>query len=322
MTSPPVRSLHVALGFAAIYLIWGSTYLAIRFAIETIPGFLMAGARWLAAGLLLAALLWATGRLARPTRAELAGASLVGALLIVGGNGVVVWAQQFVPSGLAALLVAIAPLWMVLLEWARPRGVAPTLPVAVGLSFGFAGSALLVTGEGLDLSAASSVGALAVVAATMFWAVGTVASKVVPAPASPFAASTIQMLAGGGILVLAGTATGEWSAVDLEGVSARSWAAFLFLVFFGSIVALSAYVWLLRHAPVAKVATYAYVNPVVAVLLGWALAGEVLSARTLAAAAIVLVGVAIVIRFRAPPELVAEPAGPDNVAIPGKPPGP
>jgi drug/metabolite transporter (DMT)-like permease len=282
--------LKVALALGAVYVIWGSTYLAIRFAIETIPPFLMAAARYLTAGALLYG--WARFRGApRPSLLHWRSAVMVGALLLLGGNGGVVWAEQRVDSGLAALLISTEPLWIVLLFWLS-SGRKPLHPrVIVGLLLGLAGMVLLVRpgGSGVDL-----LGAAAVMLASLSWAAGSFYGQRAPIPDSPLAATGMQMLAGGSLLLLASTLTGEPARFVLAEVSTRSLLALAYLTVFGAIVAFTAYVWLLRVASPVLVSTYAYVNPVVAVFLGWALAGEPLSAGMLGAAAVILVGVVLI----------------------------
>jgi drug/metabolite transporter (DMT)-like permease len=288
----------VVAAFAAVYVVWGSTYLAILFAIETIPPFLMAGARFLVSGAALYA--WTHSRGApRPTRANWRAAAVVGAFLLVGGNGGVAWAEQRVPSGLAALLVATVPLWMVLLDWWRGGGARPAGRTWAGIAVGFVGLGILVgPAELLGGGAADPLGAGALVIASTLWAVGSVYSRRAALPESPFQATAMEMLAGGALLVLVGSATGEWGRLDPAAVSGRSLLALGYLIAFGSCVGFTAYIWLLRHVEVAKVSTYAYVNPVVAVFLGWLLAGEPVTARTLAAAAVIVVAVAFITSSR------------------------
>ena len=285
--------------FAAVYLVWGSTYLAIRFAVETLPPLLMAGARFLIAGVIL--LLWSRLRdsAARPTRIDWRTGFISGALLLLGGNGGVVWAEQRVPSGIAALLVAVVPLWMVLLDWMRPEGRRPPALVFVGLGLGLAGLALLIGPDSLHGHAEISVvGAIVLVLASLSWAAGSLYTKHAPRPSSGLNGAAAQMIAGGGLLVVAGALSGEFSRLDLAHASSRSILGFLYLVSFGSLIGFTAYVYLLAHTTAAKAATYAYVNPVVAVLLGWAFASEPITRRTLLAAAVILAGVAIITAAR------------------------
>jgi drug/metabolite transporter (DMT)-like permease len=281
--------------FAAVYIFWGSTYLAIRFAVETLPPLLMAGVRFLVAGLIL--ILWS--RLREPTlkltSVDWKTGLISGALLLVGGNGGVVWAEQRVPSGIAALLVAVVPLWMVLLDWWRPRGQRPPVLVFAGLGLGLAGLALLIGPDGLSGHGDISIpGAIVLVLASLAWAAGSLYTKHAPKASSGINAAATQMIAGGLLLLAMAVVAGEPSHMDLAHASTRSILGFLYLLTFGSIVGFTAYVYLLAHTTAAKAATYAYVNPVVAVLLGWALAGEPVTSRTLLAAAVILGGVAII----------------------------
>ncbi|MGH7476209.1 MAG: drug/metabolite exporter YedA [Longimicrobiales bacterium] len=295
----PSRAKVIA-AFAAVYIIWGSTYLAIRFAIETMPPFLMAAVRFLIAGALLYGWRRAVG-VPRPNGREWRSALVVGGLLLLGGNGGVVWAEQTVPSGIAALLVAIVPLWIVLLDWLRPGGVRPSGGVMVGVLIGFAGVALLIGPDALlggGTAPVDPVGALVLMVASLSWAVGSLYSRAAPKPSAPFIATGMQMLAGGVLLLVAGVLTGEPARLDVESISAKSLLALLYLIIFGAIIGYSAYIWLLRTVPAARAATYAYVNPVVAVLLGWALADEPLNTRTLVGAAIIIGAVALITTTR------------------------
>ncbi len=285
-------ALYVAAALLAVYLIWGSTYLAIRFAIETLPPFLFASLRFLIAGSAL--FLWRRARGERAAPLEWRSASIVGLFLLAGGNGSVVWAEQRVPSGLTAVLIATVPLWMVLIDWLRPGGRFPRLLPLAGLLVGFLGIALLVGREGLGGGRqVDPLGALVIVSGAFLWAAGSLYGRGAKLPSSPLLGAGIEMLAGAaGLLVLA-TLAGDWGRLNLSHISPKSLLAFAYLVVFGSWVAFSAYVWLLRAAPTPLVSTYAYVNPVVAILLGSALAGEPLSLRTVLAAAIILSSVVL-----------------------------
>ena len=281
--------------FAAVYLVWGSTYLAIRFAVETLPPLLMAGARFLLAGAILLA--WARLREpdVRPTRADWRAGLISGALLLLGGNGLVVWAEQRVPSGIAALLVAVVPLWMVLLDWLRPGGRRPHALVFGGLGLGLLGLVLLVGPDSLHgQGEVSASGALVLVLASLSWAAGSLYTKHAATGSSALNASATQMIAGGLCLVGVAAMVGELGTMDLGHASSRSILGFFYLVTFGSLVGYTAYVYLLAHTTAARASTYAYVNPVVAVLLGWALANEPVTSRTLLAAAVILGAVAII----------------------------
>ncbi len=299
MHTGPSRSAVLA-AFGAVYLIWGSTYLAIRIALETMPPFLMASSRFLVAGGLLYAWSRSRGRAPAPTRSEWRVATVVGGLLLLGGNGAVVWAEQFVPSGMVALLVATVPLFMVVLEWLWNGGDAPGAQTLAGLVLGF-GGVVLLAGEA---DAASSGVGLVPVAVTLFaalsWATGSIYARRAPAPSAPRLGTAMQMLAGGALLGLVGLMSGEGGQVAASEFSFRSWAALAYLVFFGSIIGFSAYVWLLRVSTPARVSTYAYVNPAVALFLGWALAGEPMTPRILLGSGVVLGSVIVVTTRRRP----------------------
>lgn len=287
----------VLAAFAAVYLIWGSTYLGIRYALQTMPPFLMAGSRFIVAGAALT--LWARASgAARPTSTQLRSACVVGALLFLGGNGGVVWAEQYLPSGVAALTVATEPLWIVVLNWARSGGARPARGVIVGLLIGFAGVWLLVestTSAGGARDSRALIATVAVMGASVSWAVGSLYSTRAALHASPLLSAGIQMLAGGAMLAVAGTLTGEWKTFNPAGVSSVSLFSWLYLVVCGSVVAFTAYSWLLRVAAPARVATYAYVNPLIAVLLGWALAGEALTTRIVLAAMVITASVIVIV---------------------------
>jgi drug/metabolite transporter (DMT)-like permease len=300
--------VRVILAFAAIYLIWGSTYLAIRFAIDTLPPFLMAGVRFVIAGALLYG--WARWRGAtRPSRGHWLAAVIVGGLMLLGGNGGVVWAEQRVPSGLTSVLIATVPLWVAVLDWLR-RGTRPSGRMAAGLALGLAGIVLLVgPAELAGTSRMDLVGAGVLILAALLWAAGSLYSRRASLPASPLLATAMEMLAGGLLLLLAGLVTGQAADLDLDRVSLQSVLALCYLIIFGSLVAFTAYTWLLRVTSPARAATYAYVNPVVAVLLGWALGGEPLTVRTLLAAAIIIGAVVVITSYQPRPERQTFPEG-------------
>jgi drug/metabolite transporter (DMT)-like permease len=279
--------------FAAVYVVWGSTYLFIRFAVETLPPFLMAGARFAVAGAIL--YLWARLRgNPAPTRAETRSAAIAGLFLLLGGNGAVAWAEQRVPSGVTALLVATVPVWMVLLDWLRPGGVRPRAGVFAGLALGLVGLAMLVGRGAMGGDGADAVGAAVLVVGSILWATGSLYVGRNPRPPSALIANAVQMLAGGAALLVAGTIAGEFGRLDLGAASTRSLLSLLYLIIAGSLIGFTAYTYLLQVSTPAKVSTYAYVNPVVAVFLGWAFAGEEITARRLIAAAVILSGVAII----------------------------
>ena len=296
MKSPP-RSAIVA-AFAAIYVIWGSTYLAILFAIRSIPPLLMAGARFLLAGAILYGIARITGA-PRSNRAQWRSALIIGACLLVGGNGGVTLAEQYVPSGLAALLVATVPLYIALLSWVFGMSGAPTALTALGLAGGFVGVGVLVGPElqssGGGASPHAWIGMVILLCSSLIWSAGSLYSRKAENAPSPFLAAGQQMLCGGAIKTAAGSATGELRRLDFAQVTMQSFGAFVYLVLIGGIIGYAAYAFLLRYCDPAKVATYAYVNPIVAVLLGAAFAGETLTGRTMVAALLIIGSVALVI---------------------------
>jgi drug/metabolite transporter (DMT)-like permease len=305
--SAPSRT-EILAAYAAIYLIWGSTYLGIRFTIETIPPFLMGGVRFMIAGAFLYLLMRARGE-ASPSRVQWRSAAIIGALLILGGNGAVVWAEQFVPSGITALLVAVLPVWVVLIEWLGPARMRPAPGVVAGLVIGLIGIIVLIGPDALTPAGSPMSGilkgAVVLMLGSLTWALGTIYSRHAPLPKSAFVATGMEMFCGGALLFLLSMATGEPMRFDLAQVSARSMIGFAYLTLIGSLVGFTAYIWLLDHQPASRISTYAYVNPVVAVFLGWALAGEPLSLRTLIAAAIIVGAVALITTVRSsspPPE--------------------
>ena len=324
MRNSNTSSLSIWAAMLAVYIVWGSTYLAIRFAIETLPPFLMASTRFLVAGSILYAFRRLRGD-AAPSRVEWRSAAIVGVLLLVGGNGGVVWAEQYVASGVAALLVGSVPLWMVLLDALRPSQAhlarrsthnRSRWLTMVGVVLGFLGIGLLVGPTSLTGLAGEvdPLGALVLTLAAFLWATGSLYSRGACLPDSPLLGTGMEMLAGGAGLLLLGTLTGEWGRVDLGAVSTRSLLSLGYLVIFGALVGFAAYTWLLRVAPTALVSTYAYVNPLVAILLGNLLAQEPLNARVLIATAVIL-GAVAVITVNQPAKNKAEPP-PDRAVVP------
>lgn len=285
---------------AIVYVVWGSTYLAIRVAVQAeLPPLVSGGARFVIAAAVLAAVLAAARgpRVLRVTRREAAAAGAVGVLLLLGGNGLVMIAEQTVPSGLAALLIAAVPLWVVVLR--ASTGDRPNRTTVVGVLLGLGGLALLtLTGGGV--AGATTLGVLTVLAASLSWSVGSFGSGRLPMPRDPFVATVWEMAIGGGVMLLVGAARGELRGFDVAAVPLRGWVALGYLIAFGSLVAFTAYVWLLQHAPLSLVATYAYVNPVVAVALGALLLTEPITAAVLAGGGIVVAGVAVVVSTERP----------------------
>lgn len=300
MSAPPPAPGRCAIiaAFAALYIIWGSTYLGIRFAIESIPPLLMAGARFFLAGIIMYAVARCQGA-QKSSFAEWRTAFVIGACLIFCGNGGVTVAEQWVPSGLASLLVATVPIYIALLAWLTGSAPRPRPLVLLGLAAGFVGVGILV-GPALTASPArashhAGLGMLILLFGSLVWSIGSLYSRRTRNSASPILSSAQTMLCGGALMILAGLASGEAHTFDFRKVTALSLGAFTYLVLIGAIVGYTAYIWLLRHCDPAKVATYAYVNPVVAVLLGAGFAGESVSGRTALAAAIIIGSVALVI---------------------------
>lgn len=297
-TTQPHR--HAPLGlviaaFAAVYVIWGSTYLGIRYAVESIPPFLMAGSRHLAAGLLLFALARARGAKA-PTLVEWRDAAIAGTLMLVVGNGGVTWAEQMIPSGIAALLVALTPVWMVLIDWARPGGIRPRALVGLGLVVGLAGVVVLARKQMNGTSSAYGWGVAALLAASTCWALGSVFNRTARKPESSFLGVALQMITGGVILFGIAAGQGEMKQFSFAHVTALSFWSWLYLTIAGSLVAYTAYVWLLHASTPARVATYAYVNPLIAVLLGCTIGREVFSHEIYLAGGLIIVAVVLVLR--------------------------
>ena len=286
--------LLLVAAFAAVYVIWGSTYLAIRVGVETLPPFLMAATRFLVAGSVL--YIWARARgTSAPRGSDWRAGLITGALLLLVGNGLVVWSEQFVESSVAALLIATEPFWIVILIWLLPGGNRPRFKTLIGLTIGFIGVGMLV-GTGTTGGNIPPLHAGALLVASLSWAAGSVYASRTQATASPLLAAAIQMLTGGSLLVIASGVSGEWTRFAIGNISSRSLLALGYLVVFGSIVAFTAYSWLLKNVAPERASTYAYVNPVVAVLLGWAVAGEQVTRRSLVAAAIIVGAVVLTIR--------------------------
>jgi drug/metabolite transporter (DMT)-like permease len=292
VSKPPPRAYLIA--FSTVYLVWGSTYLAIRVAVETMPPFAMASLRFLLAGSLFLGFLRLRG-VAWPTRLQWRDAAVSGFFLLLGGNGLVSWAEQSIPSSITALIIGAGPLFVVLVAWTWPGGRRPTALTFGAMLMGFAGVAWLAAPwENTRADALHPAGVAAILVACVSWAIGSIYGRHVRDPAPPFTAAAAQMLAGGAMLAVAAALHGDFAAWDTAAISRESWLAFFYLVFLGAIAGYSAFVWLVKNTTAARAATYAYVNPVVAVFLGWLLLDEPVSARTLAASAIILGAVALI----------------------------
>src|SRR5256884_8064418 len=314
---PAPTKIWIIVAFAALYLIWGSTYLGIRFAIETIPPFLMAGTRFLVAGVIMYAIAWSQG-IGKSTWRNWRTSLIIGACLLLGGNGGVTMSEKYIDSGLAALIVAIVPIYIVVLGWVTGMAPRPTPVMWMGLAGGFVGVGILF-GPGLHLHSSGgrnpAIGISILLVPSFIWSAGSLYSRAAKHAASPFLTAAQQMICGGILLLLAGVVTGELPRFHPGSVSMLSLGSFVYLVIIGAVVGYTAYIWLLRHCDPAKVATYAYVNPIVAVLLGTLFAGETVTVRTLIAAALIIGSVALIItaqqlRARVEPALSAafEPA--------------
>lgn len=277
------------LALLALYIVWGSTYLAIRFSVETIPPFLHAGVRFLISGVIL--LVWQRAAGQRmPTRSQWISTAVIGNLLLLGGNGLVAWAEQTIPSGIAALIISSVPLFLVGIEAMRPGGARPNWQAMLGLLIGFGGIYLLVgpselSGSGLRLQ---PLGVGALIMACLLWSIGSIYSKSADLPKSTLVTTGAEMLTGSIGLFFVSGITGEWSNFDPAGISTRSLLGLLYLIFVGSLIGFVSFGWLLQNAPISLVATYAYVNPVVAVLLGNWLGAEPLEPRIWLATAIII----------------------------------
>jgi len=280
-------ALAIWAAMLSVYIAWGSTYLAIRFAVETMPPFLMAGLRFVIAGAVLFLVRRMQGDVA-PSDREWRSAAVIGLLLLLGGNGGVVWAEQRVSSGHAALMVGAAPLWMVLIDSLRAGGRRPSWLAIVGVLVGFAGIVVLIGPGASSADKIDPIGAGVLVLATVAWAAGSLYSRKAALPVSPLLGTSMEMMMGGLGLLTLGTVTGEWGRLNLSAVSNESWLGWGYLIVFGSWVGFGSYTWLLRVAPTPLVSTYAYVNPIVAVLMGNWLASEPLTPRTLIAAGVIV----------------------------------
>lgn len=306
----------IALAFGAVYVFWGSTYIGIHFAIQTMPPFLMSAARFVLAGLILFAFAYAKTREV-PSLKEWGIASVLGFLLIFAGNAGSTWAVKHIPSGLSALLVATEPIFIVLLAWFLKFEGRPSKRVVGGLLLGVAGIACLFGVDSVEqVAPIQMVAMLAVLGAAFCWALGSVISIKLQSSLSPHMASALMLIMGGMMFGLLGMLTGEASTVRLSQVSLESVVALLYLAVFGSVVALTAYVWLLRKCNPHRVATYAFVNPVVAMVLGWALAGETLTVNSAIASALIVASTAVLVLAKNPTQHQAEREDQDRASEP------
>ena len=294
--SAPASSLRVWAALGAVYLIWGSTYLAIRVMVETVPALLGAGVRFVFAGAVLLVVMAVRGSARSrvvPDRDSLVKLAVIGTLLAAGGNGLVTVAEKHVPSALSALVIASVPLWIVVFR--RLSGDRASGATLAGVAVGFAGVALLLL-PGNRPGGVPLGGMLVLVAAAMSWATGSLLAQRWRVASHPLVATGWQMLAGGLVMLVAALAAGELGDVHWAAFSAKSVWSLVYLVLIGSLVGYSAYTWLLQHAPISQVSTYAYVNPVVAVILGWAILGEHIPPMMLVASVVIIAAVAMIVR--------------------------
>lgn len=290
--------VKIVLAFASVYLIWGSTYLAIRFAIETIPTFFMGGVRFLTAGAIVYIFLRVRGR-EKPSLSEWRTESIVGLLLLAVANGSVVMAEHTVPSGLASLIVATVSVWMVLLNWLWKGAPRPNLGVTSGILTGFIGLYVLVGPSNISANLTlDPFGVMLLLFASFTWAAGSVYSKGALHNKSLMLSAAMQMLTGGVFLMIFGTLNGEWQTLNISDISLLSFYSLGYLIVFGSIIGFGSYVYILRHSSPDHVSTYAYVNPVIAVILGWAFADEIIDLKIIIAAVFIIISVILITKFR------------------------
>lgn len=288
----PTKSIRIIIAFLLVYVVWGSTYLAIRFAIETLPAFTMAGVRFFTAGGILLLYCYRQNIVGRINLHHWRNTALIGGFLLVGGNGAVVWAEHFVPSGLAALFIATVPWWMVILEWLILKETKPNKWTITGLLLGFLGVVVLVIPA---LKGSIHLGgALVLLMAAFWWAIGSIYSKKAILPSSALTTTALEMICGGLILLIIGFVHGEWNSISIDHVTSKSILALLYLIIFGSLVGFTAYIWLLGQVSPSLVSTYAFVNPMVAVFLGWLLASEQMSFQIILAAVFIIAAVLLI----------------------------
>ncbi len=294
MSSPQQSKLRIIFAFIAVYIVWGTTYLAIKFAVETIPPFLMMGIRSLTAGIVL----YTWGRLrgdANPVRAELPSLFVIGFLFFLAGHGLLAWSQQTVPSGVAALLVASEPIIIALFEPLFTREGRVGKRIMLGMLIGLSGIVVLLMPQGLEFKNANLLGSLGVLAGATSWAGGAIYTRVAQLPRSPFISGGLQLIFGGVLLIPVSFILGEWATFSFAQVSVQSWFGLGYLIVFGSIITFSAYTWLLSITSATRISTHTFINPVVAVLVGWAFGGEALTWSMLVATALIVISVYLVL---------------------------
>lgn len=294
MITKHISKYRLIIAFFAIYFIWGTTYLAIKYAVETIPPFMMMGIRSLIAGALLYG--WGLSRGDKNASvSQLPSLLLIGFLFFLIGHGILAWAEKTVPSGVAAVLIAVEPILLALFEPLFTKEGHVGSRVMIGMMIGFAGIAFLVVPHGLDLRNANLAGSLGIIVCTSAWAGGAIYSRVIKLPTSPFITGGLQLLSGGIMLILGSLLLGEWSSFTISQVTMKSWLGLSYLIIFGSVIAFSAYTWLLTVTSATKISTHTFVNPVVALLIGWAIGGEALTMEIMIAMALIILAVYLVL---------------------------
>ena len=307
---PHVSTFRVLLAFAALYTIWGSTYLAIQKAGAAMPPLLMVGSRFLVAGSVLLAWCWATGQI-RPgdlTRRTWAAAAVVGFGLMLIGNGGVALSVQRIPTGISAVVVALTPMWLVLFDWLQHRHRRPSAAVILGIALGVAGIITLKFGEAGSTHQLDIIGIVMNIVATLGWAAASIWGRTAARATSPVTTCAMQMLVGGLIVLAVGPLVEDWSTVRVTELPSTFWWSWSYLIVFGSLCGFTAYIWLLQHVSAAKVGTYAYVNPIVALAIGIAVNGEELTAARVVACGLILVGVVVITLFRGRSATAERPA--------------
>jgi drug/metabolite transporter (DMT)-like permease len=308
MQTAQPSTLKLIIAFAAVYIIWGSTYLGVRFANETIPPLLMASVRFLVSGSIL--YIYARSKGAMPPKlTHWKSAAVTGLFLLLIGNGGMAWSLQFIPTGLAAILVATEPFWLVVVAWTLFGKGRPSGKEAIGLITGFMGIVLLVTfGQSKNIGITNPAGVVMVIVSAIAWAIGSMYVTRATVPESPMLSISLQMLAGGAMLFMAGTLAGEWNVLKFDEVSTKSGLALVYLTLFGSLIGFTAYSWLLGNVSPSMASTYAYVNPVVALILGWSVGGEIITLPMLLASAVIIISVIIITLAKPAKKAVAEAA--------------
>jgi len=301
----------VVAALLTLYLVWGSTPLGIKFAVATLPPFTMSGARYCLAGLVLFGVVLFR-RVPLPSGADWRQASINGFFLFVGGNGLVTWGQkQQVPAGVSSLLIATTPLWMALIEWLFYRGKRPTLWVVLGMVLAFAGLVVLIPAEKFSGQSEQLIPMLSIAAAPIPWCLGSLRGRSTAHPRNPFMTASAQMICGGIEMMLVGGILGEWGEIHSASVSWLSLGSFFYLGLFGSLIGFTVYTWLLNHTSPAAVATYAYVNPLVAVVLAWLFANEEIDWRLGGAAGLIVGAVILTTAIRPARHVVTQEGEPD-----------